>query len=58
MAIEFEYGKRVPTCNLCGDKLPPEDSFEEAKIAMKEAGWSAEKIDEDWANYCLDCKED
>ncbi len=46
MSIEREYGKYVPTCDNCGDFLDPEDSFEEARIALKENDWKTKKVKE------------
>lgn len=59
MAIEKEYDKFVPTCDGCCETLPREDSFEEAKIAMKEEGWTTklDRLSQEWVNYCPACQE-
>lgn len=56
MAIEKEYGKFVPTCDCCEKTLPPQDTFEDAKDAMKEAGWKYYL--REGTNLCEDCQED
>lgn len=61
MAIEREYGKRVPTCDGCGDTLEPCYTFDEALAEMKEAGWNKEFLDNgmddgEWINLCPACQ--
>jgi hypothetical protein len=61
MAIERQYmrgdGLRfIPSCDLCGESLPDEASFEDARSAMKEARWKLRKDElNDWQNVCADC---
>jgi len=56
MSIENYYGAFRPVCDTCGETLPPDADFEEAVIAIKEAGWDSEFIDGEWMNACEDCK--
>jgi hypothetical protein len=61
VAIERKYirGDGVyfaPTCDLCGDALPDEISYEDACNVMKKARWRSRKDDfNDWQNVCTDC---
>ena len=55
--IDKEYGKFVPTCDGCDKTLPPQDSFEDAKDAMIEAGWTRRWSADGATNYCPLCRE-
>ena len=60
MAIEKQWGKYVPVCDGCGCVLDDteHDTFDEARIALKEAGWSTGKDGSgEWVNFCPDCGE-
>lgn len=48
----------IPTCDGCGKELPACGDFNEARVAMKEAGWKTEKESGHWVNYCPDCQEE
>ena len=60
MSIERQYGKYIPVCDGCGCVLDEHvyDTFDEARIAMKEEGWSTDKVNGEWQNYCPDCQEE
>lgn len=45
----------VPVCDGCGVELPGCDGFDEARAAMKEAGWKTAKVRGEWVNYCPEC---
>ena len=56
MAIE-RRGGYVPVCDICGDELPHEMDWEDARLAMKEAGWKAVKVGGGiWENWCDKCQ--
>ena len=59
VSIERQYGKYIPVCDGCGCVLDEHvyDTFDEARIAMKEEGWSTDKVNGEWQNYCPDCGE-
>ena len=57
MAIEKEYGKYIAVCDMCGDTLPAEDTYNDAIRAIKEAGWSTKNADGEWINTCSTCEE-
>jgi hypothetical protein len=58
MAIEKEYGEFVPTCDICGKTLPPVETFEDARAAMRKAGWTTFKVGDNWENLCVVCQEE
>lgn len=39
MSIKAEFGKYVPTCDMCEDTLPPEENYLFAVDAKEAAGW-------------------
>lgn len=54
--IDKQYGRYVPTCDICGEVLPGKDSFDEARHAIKEAGWITTMMGSTWVNYCPTCQ--
>ena len=57
MAIERRGRVHVPVCDMCGDELPQEEDWEDARLAMKEAHWKNVKIGENmWENWCDKCQ--
>lgn len=58
MAISKDYGKYTPRCDACGDALETEESFEEARSAMKEANWTTQRVEDYWVNFCPTCQEE
>lgn len=57
MSIERLYGKYTPTCDVCGEDLPPENDFYDAVEARKEAGWRSKKTADGWNDICPECQE-
>ena len=57
MSIDKEYGKYIPICDGCWDTLPPENTHNDARHAIKEAGWSTKNTDGEWLNLCPQCEE-
>lgn len=57
MSIVKEYGKYTPTCDICGEELPPELTFEDAVQAKKDAGWKRQKTNGAWEDICTECQE-
>lgn len=55
--IPIEYGRRVPTCDNCGEHLAPCDSFQDAIEALQDAGWVTHYVNGEWENYCPVCQE-
>lgn len=53
--IDKFYGQYTPMCDNCEDTLPGELSHNDAREAMKNAGWHTEKSGGDWTNYCPEC---
>ena len=58
MSIEHFCGRYTAVCNMCGEELPVEPSFEAAVAARKEAGWKSRKVNDQWEDWCYDCLED
>jgi len=57
MSVEKSYGMFYPTCDICGDALPPEHDFYDAVEAKKEAGWKSRKGENgEWQDICTDCQ--
>lgn len=58
--INKEFGKFVPTCDICEDTLPPEETFWAAVDAKEDAGWARRKVEHgttyDWIDVCHVCK--
>ena len=54
--IDREYGKFIPTCDVCGEILTAQDEFSDAVEDIKDQGWSANKIDGEWVHLCPDCQ--
>lgn len=57
MTINYEYGERVPTCDICGEALPPVEKYQNARGAMRESGWIRMRVDGEWEDYCAECQE-
>ena len=57
MSIEKEYGKFVPVCDRCGNELMPEDTWQDAVDAKKDAGWRSVKDKGEWVDVCPECQE-
>lgn len=55
MSIERFRDGFMPTCDICGNELPPEDTFQDAVDAKKEAGWKSRKANGEWEDVCDDC---
>ena len=55
MAIEREYGKLVPTCDVCYIQLDEEDTFDDAIASMKDHGWKSVRIDGEFEDHCSEC---
>ncbi|NCB52443.1 MAG: hypothetical protein EOM54_11290 [Clostridia bacterium] len=57
MSIVRKRGMCIPTCDICGEMLQPEDSFPAAVQARREAGWKSSKNDDgDWEDACAVCR--
>lgn len=54
--VAKEYGKFIPTCDICGEELTEEDTFEEAVSAIKKAGWQIKKEDGAFVSFCPSCR--
>lgn len=54
--IQKEYGKFIPTCEVCGEELVEEDNFDAAVSAIKEAGWKIVKENGGFSAYCPNCQ--
>jgi hypothetical protein len=51
-------GKIVFECDQCADTLDTEESdFGDALGVMRDSGWKAVKIGQDWSHRCDACKE-
>lgn len=46
----------TPTCDLCGEQLWTEYSWDDAIEAKKAAGWKSKCIDGSWMDICTDCQ--
>lgn len=56
--IERTNGMIWFTCDACPEELDTgERDFAGANAERKRAGWSAEKVGEDWLHLCPDCQE-
>ncbi len=55
MSIERNGREFIPTCDICGDVLFPEDIFQDAVDAKKEAGWKSRRVNGEWEDVCDDC---
>lgn len=53
--IVKEYGKQAVYCDGCGEKLGTFESFEEAREAIANAGWTTHRIGAQWSNCCPEC---
>ena len=56
MSIQREYGRLVPTCDVCGEELEPYDDFEDAVAGKKLAGWKSVKVGGEWEDHCPNCQ--
>lgn len=54
--IDKEYGKFTASCDICGEALPPENTFLEAVKAARRTGWKGQKIDGEHENICTICR--
>jgi len=54
--VEIHGGNFTPICDICGDPLEIEDSFDDAVKAMRAAGWKTNKYGDEWENVCTDCQ--
>ena len=52
--IDRQYSKYVLTCDCCGLETTF-DTFQEAVDYKKASGWKAQKLGEDWIDYCTEC---
>ncbi len=57
MSMQIIYGKYVPTCDICGEELPPCHDFQEAVLSKRKAGWKTRHVDDGWEDTCVDCQE-
>ena len=47
----------VAVCDECGAELPVSETWEDARSAMRKAGWKTTKDEHgDWVNTCPDCQ--
>jgi Fe2+ or Zn2+ uptake regulation protein len=57
MTTETIKGVLTFMCDACGDFEEFErDSFEAAWAELKEKGWRAAKVGNDWFHYCSECE--
>lgn len=57
--ITKEYQDFLLICDICGK--PHEavfSSWEKAKDAKKEDGWTSNKVDGEWIDICPDCRKE
>lgn len=52
-----EYSKLRPICDICSEVLPAQNSFDQAKEAMKRAGWKTTIEDGEYIHICPECKD-
>ena len=51
--IDHQYGDIVFECDACGETLETDSSdFDEANILRRRAGWSAQKLQNEWLHFC------
>ena len=55
MSIDKIYGRYAITCDNCETMLPHEDSWEDARDALKDAGWWSYREGGEWHNLCPEC---
>ncbi len=57
MSIVRHYGQFTPTCDICGDELQAQESFQEAVLTRNEADWKSQKnSDGEWEDICRKCQ--
>jgi len=58
MSIEKMYDKYYAECNVCGEALAPESSFDKAIAAKNYAGWKSYRIGNSrkWKDICYECQ--
>lgn len=45
------------SCDVCGEGETREaDSWRELMDGLKEDGWKTKKINDEWVNFCPECK--
>lgn len=54
--IDKQYGKYIPTCDVCGETLEAELSFDEAVAEMKSESWKTKAVMGEWENICPECQ--
>ena len=58
MGIDKSGNTYTPYCDICGDCLRAEDSYNDACDAMRDEGWQRTKVNGEWVNYCAECREE
>lgn len=55
--IEKWSGTYTPTCDICGETLPPEGTWQDARNAIRDAGWTIQKGgDGHYEHICPECE--
>lgn len=57
MSIERFCDCYTPTCDLCGDELGEEYTFEDAVESKKRNGWRSYNQDGTWLDVCPECQQ-
>ena len=55
--ITKEYEVFGLECDKCGRYVPAFNTLQDALDYAEEMGWSKEKVNGEWENYCEDCQE-
>jgi hypothetical protein len=54
--IQRIHGKVTFECDRCGEVLnTAEGDFQDALQTLRESGWKAKKIGDDWTHICDEC---
>lgn len=55
MTIIREYGQFIVYCDSCEEELGQYQSFDQAVIAVKQAGWKTTRVGDMIYNHCPTC---
>lgn len=55
--IRREKGKQLVLCDNCEELLGIYEDFDEAKEAIRKAGWTTRRDNHLWVNLCKECQQ-
>jgi len=58
MGVIKVFDQYTPICDICGEELAIEPTFQDAVCAIEAASWQRVKTDFGWDNYCTRCKKE